>query len=125
MITVVVCSLDPSKDAHSVPAFLKKVGYDVIPVNQKADQILEHRSFDNLLQAGGEAELPIDLVAVFRPADEVPEVLDETIEIGANVLWLQLGIRDNRSARRGEKEGLTVFQDRCIRAETLQFPRHF
>jgi hypothetical protein len=115
-IAVVGCSRDEAKDAHTVPAFLQEVGYEVIPVNPHADRILDEKCYDNLLDANDGAG-EIDLVDVFRPSEEAPGILKDTLRIDTDVLWLQLGIRHDDTARKAEEEGLTFIQDRCIYAE--------
>ena len=117
-IAVVGCSTTPGKAAHDVPAYLQKHGYRVIPVNPFAASILGEHAYDSL----GDIEAEIDLVNVFRPSDEVPEVLDVVRERHANrgdagTAWLQLGISHDEAAETAEAAGIDVVQDRCIKVE--------
>ena len=117
-IAVVGCSTTPGKAAHDVPAYLQKHGYRVIPVNPFAASILGEHAYDSL----GDIEAEIDLVNVFRPSDEVPEVLDVVRERHANrgdagTAWLQLGISHDEAAETAEAAGVDVIQDRCIKVE--------
>ncbi|MGM0590245.1 MAG: CoA-binding protein [Halobacteriota archaeon] len=117
-VAVVGCSRQSGKAAHDVPAYLQRHGYDVIPVNPFADEILGRPAYDSLAAVEGE----IDLVDVFRPSEEVSEVVDQVIERhetrgDANAIWLQLGIRDDEAAARAEAAGLTIVQNRCIKVE--------
>ncbi|WP_253737037.1 CoA-binding protein [Halohasta salina] len=117
-IAVVGCSSTPGKAAHEVPAYLQQQGYEIVPVNPFADEILGETAVDSLSEVDGE----IDLVDVFRPSEEVPEIAEATIERKESVgdveaLWLQLGISDDEAARKAEAAGLDVVQDRCLKIE--------
>ncbi|WP_224336342.1 CoA-binding protein [Haloprofundus halobius] len=117
-IAVVGCSSTPGKDAHEIPAYLQERGYDVIPVNPYADEILGRRAYDSV----GDVEEVIDLVDVFRPSEEVAGIVDEVVarkkERGdVEAIWLQLGISDDEAAARAEAAGLEIVQDRCMKVE--------
>ncbi len=113
-IAVVGCSSTPGKAAHDVPAYLLEHGYDVIPVNPFADEIVGREAFDTLSDVPDE----VDLVCVFRPSEEVGGIVDEALsreEVG--VIWTQRGIRDDEAAARAEQDGRDVVQDRCLKVE--------
>ncbi|MFB6097281.1 MAG: CoA-binding protein [Haloferacaceae archaeon] len=117
-VAVVGCSSTPGKDAHSVPKYLQGHGYEVIPVNPFADEILGQKAYDSLADVDAE----IDIVDVFRPSEEVPGIVDEVLERresrgDVQVLWLQRGIRDDDAAARAEAAGIRVVQDACMRAK--------
>jgi len=117
-VAVIGCSTTPGKAAHDVPAYLREHGYEVVPVNPFADEVFGRRAYDAL----GEVEEDVDVVDVFRPSEEVPGIVDETVERRAargdvRALWLQLGIRDDEAATRAEEAGVTVVQDRCMKVE--------
>ncbi|ESS07106.1 MAG: putative CoA-binding protein [uncultured archaeon A07HB70] len=117
-IAVVGCSSTPGKAAHEVPAYLARAGYDVLPVNPYADEVLGREAADSL----ADVEETVDLVDVFRPRDEVPGIVDEAVarrEARGDVraLWLQLGISHDEAAERAEAAGLRVVQDRCLKIE--------
>ena len=113
-IAVVGCSSTPGKDAHDVPAYLRDHGYEIVPVNPFADEIFGREPADAL----ADVDEAIAVVSVFRPSDEVSGIVDEALERGdVEVIWTQLGIRDDEAARRAEAGGITVVQDRCMRAE--------
>jgi len=113
-IAVVGMSKNPEKEAHTVPKYLLEHGYDIIPVNPTATEILGMRAFPNLKSISRE----YDVVDLFRPSEEVPPFVDEAIEHGrAKVIWMQLGIRNEEAARKAEGAGLKVIQSRCIRTE--------
>ena len=116
-IAVVGMSRDPTKDAHTVPKYLIERGYDVIPVNPSATEILGRKAYPNLSSIPG----GYDIVDVFRPSPDVPAVVDEAIkDARAKVIWTQLGIRNAPAARKAEAAGMTVIQARCIRTEHLR-----
>ena len=113
-IAVVGCSSTPGKAAHEIPRFLREHGYEIVPVNPNAETIFGVEAFDSL------AAVPdgIDLVDVFRPADEVPGIVEETLEReDVETVWLQLGIVHDEAAQRAEAAGIEVVQDRCMKVE--------
>ncbi|WP_123622434.1 CoA-binding protein [Halorubrum sp. CSM-61] len=117
-IAVIGCSTTPGKAAHDVPAYLQQHGYHVIPVNPFADEVLGETAYDEL----AEVEADVDLVNVFRPSGEVPEVLgavrERHAERGdAGAAWLQLGISHDEAAAEAEADGIEVVQDRCMKVE--------
>lgn len=115
-IAVVGCSRDQNKDAHSVPAFLKSVGYNVIPINPNADSILNETSFDSLADASSNVEA-IDLVDVFRPSDTVFPIVRDAVNVGVNIVWMQLGITHEEAAEYARDNGVDVIENKCIKQE--------
>jgi predicted CoA-binding protein len=111
-IAVVGASGDPSKPAHSIPRYLQRQGYRILPVNPRGGELLGQPVARSLAEVEG----PVDVVEVFRPADETPQVAREAVEIGAKVLWLQLGIASEEARQVAEAAGLTVVMDRCMGA---------
>lgn len=112
-VAVVGCSRDPRKDAHTVPAFAQARGFRVIPVNPFVDEILGERAYDNVK----DIPFSIDVVNIFRPSDQVGPVVDDALETDAQVIWMQLGIRNEEAAQKAREAGLVVIQDRCMRIE--------
>jgi len=113
-IAVVGCSTTAGKDAHEIPAYIQRQGYEINPVNPFADEVLGETAYDSVTDVDGE----IDIVDVFRPSEEVAGIVDELLERDdVNVLWTQLGIRDDEAAQRAEDAGLQVVQDRCLKVE--------
>jgi predicted CoA-binding protein len=113
-IAVVGCSTTPGKAAHDVPRYMQDHGYDVVPVNPHADEILGRDAADSL----ADVEEAIDIVDIFRPSEEVAEHVDAALERDdVQVIWTQLGIRDDDAAGRAEAAGLRVVQDRCLKVE--------
>jgi predicted CoA-binding protein len=113
-IATVGASKDRSKPAGEVPRYLKQIGFRVIPVNPNAIELYGAKAYPSLLDIGE----PVDVVQVFRPADEAPEIARQAAQIGAKVLWLQLGIRSDDARRIAEEAGLAYVENRCMAVET-------
>ncbi len=111
-IAVVGASADESKAAHQIPRYLQAQGYRIVPINPRGGQLFGERVFRSL----AEIDVPVDVVDVFRPADEAPEIARQAIAIGAKVLWLQLGIVSEQARQIAEAAGLTVVMNRCMGA---------
>lgn len=112
-IAVVGMSKNPGKDAHRIPRYLIEAGYDVVPVNPTADEILGLKSYRSLREVPG----PIDIVDVFRPSGDVPPVVEDAVAVQARAVWMQTGIRNEAAAERARRAGLAVVQDRCMMVE--------
>ncbi len=113
-IAVVGCSRDPSRPAHFVPKYLQEAGYRIIPVNPKAEgKILNETVYPSLKDVPG----PIDLVLIFRPAEETPAIVEEAVRCGGRAIWMQEGIAHQGAAAQAEAAGLPVVMDRCIMKE--------
>jgi predicted CoA-binding protein len=113
-IAVVGCSTSPGKAAHDIPKYLLDHEYEVIPINPFAEEVLGRRAYDSL----GDVPGTVDVVNVFRPSEEVPGIVDETLELAdIQAIWLQLGISHDEAANRAEAAGLAVVQDKCIKIE--------
>ncbi len=93
--------------------YLQANGYRIVPVNPNAEELLGERCYPNL------AAVPhsVELVDIFRRSEEVPVVVDEAIQVGAEAIWMQLGIVNEASATLAEKAGLDVVMDRCTAIE--------
>ncbi|MGC8898228.1 MAG: CoA-binding protein [Bacteroidota bacterium] len=112
-IAVVGLSDKPERDSYIVAEYLLNNGYTVFPVNPKATSILGMQTYPNLRSVPHS----IDIVDVFRRPEAVPPIVDETIEIGAPILWLQLGVINEEAAQRALSHGITVIMNRCIKIE--------
>lgn len=112
-IAVVGLSTNPQKASQFVATYLRYAGYRIIPVNPGADEILGERCYPDLLSIPE----PVDLVDVFRPAPDCPDIARQAVEIGATSLWLQLRIISPEAAEIAEAGGLDVVMDRCIKME--------
>ena len=109
-IAIVGASNKPDRPSYGVMRTLLDAGFDVIPINPGLKDVWGQKAYPSL------AAVPqnIDIVDVFRKAEDTPPVADEAVKIGARVLWLQLGISSDEAAARAAKGGLTVVMDRCI-----------
>lgn len=113
-VAVVGCSTTSGKAAHDVPAYLQSHGYEIVPVNPFADSVLGETAYDAL------PDVPegVDVVEVFRPSEEVPDIVDAALDRDdVSVVWLQQGITHDEAAARAERAGKRVVQDRCMRVE--------
>ena len=111
-IAVVGASSNPDKASHGIMQKLQSVGYRVIPVNPRETEILGERSYPSLT----DVPVHIDIVDVFRRAEDTPAIADEAVKIGAKALWLQTGIVNEDAAARAMAGGLAVVMDACIGA---------
>ncbi len=110
-IAVVGASTDSGKPGHRIPLYLQTQGYRIIPVNPRAEEPI----FGEQPRASlDEVDESIDVVEVFRPADETPDIARAAAKAGAKVLWLQEGIRSDEARTIAEEAGLTVVMDRCM-----------
>ena len=112
-IAVVGASSDESKPGNEIPAYLQSQGYEIVPVNPKGGVLFGervYRSLDEVAAAG----IIVDVVDVFRPAEETPEIARQAVALGARALWLQLGIVSDEARRIAEAGGLDVVMNRCL-----------
>ncbi len=112
-VAVVGMSKNQEKAAHYVPKYLSENGYNIIPVNPTADQILDKKSYHSL----DEIDQDIDIVDVFRPSDQVLPFVKEAIKKKPKVIWLQEGIHNSEAEELARKEGIKVVFNRCMLAE--------
>ncbi len=104
--------------------YLDANGYDIVPVNPAQagkQKILRRRVYAGLAEAAAGHSRPIEIVDVFRPSREAPAIARQAIEIGAKVLWLQLGVISEEAARLAREAGLAVVMDRCCKIEHARF----
>ncbi len=121
-IAIVGVSADPYRPSHFVAIYLQAEGYDIIPINPRyAGQTLLGKRVYPSLTAAKEAGEQIEIVDVFRKADDTPPIAQEAVAIGAKVLWLQLGVRNEEAKTIAQDAGLTFVQDRCIKIEHARF----
>ncbi|HEX7737728.1 MAG TPA: CoA-binding protein [Ktedonobacteraceae bacterium] len=121
-VAIVGFSADPYRPSHFVAVYLQAEGYDIVLVNPRyaGQTVLGKRVYASLTEAR-EAGEQIEIVDVFRKPSDVEPVLQEAIQVGARVFWLQLGIRNDEAGRQALAAGLEFVQDRCIKMEHARF----
>ena len=114
-IAMIGVSNDPTKASTIVMKYMQNYGYKVYPVNPSASgqKILGEKVFSKIT----EIKEPIDIVDVFRPSKEALEIAEDTIKIGAKVLWLQLGIRSDTAKTLVESNKIEYIEDKCTKIE--------
>jgi predicted CoA-binding protein len=108
-IAVVGCSPDARRDSHRIAHLLMTKGHSVVPVNPGVREILGQTCFAALNEIPG----PVDMVDIFRRADQAGAIVDQAIAVCAQIVWRQLGVIDEAAAARARAAGLTVIMDRC------------
>jgi uncharacterized protein len=116
-IAVVGLSNNPLRASYFVGFYLKRHGYEVIPVNPRETTILGQASYRSLSEVPG----PIDIVNVFRAPDALPAIAEEAVKIGAGNLWCQFTVINEEGARIAESGGMSVVMDRCIKVEHARY----
>ena len=111
-------SANPYRPSHFVAIYLMAHGYTVIPVNPRETEILGQICYPSLTAIPG----PVDIVDIFRDPSAVPGIVEEAIQIGAKVVWMQLGVIHEAAAQRAKEAGLEVVMDRCMK---IEHARHF
>ncbi|GLV55058.1 CoA-binding protein [Dictyobacter sp. S3.2.2.5] len=121
-VAIVGLSADPYRPSHFVAIYLQAEGYDIIPINPRyaGKTILGKRVYASLKEARAAGE-QIEIVDIFRKAADTPPFVAEAVEIGAKVLWLQLGVRNDETGRLAREAGLIFVQDRCVKMEHARF----
>jgi uncharacterized protein len=116
-VALVGVSPNPLRSSNFVATYLVRTPYRVYPVNPNADEVLGLHCYPSLRDL---PEVP-DIVDCFRRSEDLPGLVEEAVEIGAKVVWFQLGLRNDDAATRGRQAGLTVVQDRCLKIEHARF----
>ena len=119
-IAMVGVSQNSSRPSTIVMKYMQKYGYKVIPVNPriKGEKILGEEVFEKIT----DIKEPVDIVDVFRPSKEVFPIAEDTVKIGAKVLWLQLGITDNDAKDLVEKNNIEYIENKCTK---MEYQKHF
>ena len=116
-IAMVGLSTNIRRPSHFAAVYLKARGYNIIPVNPSATEVLGRRCFASLT----DIPEPVDVVDIFRPSSEVPPLVEDAIAIGAKVVWMQLGVIHYEAAQRARDAGLEVVMDHCMKIEHGRF----
>ena len=117
-IAMVGASPDKTKFSYGVLRVLNETGYDIIPVNPRPG--LEDIRGLKVYASLAEIDRPVDMVDVFRKPEDLPEIAQQAVEIGARVLWGQIGVVNHEAARLAEDAGLKVVMNRCPKIELFR-----
>ena len=115
--TVAVVGISPKEDRPSyvVAAYLKAKGFRIIPVRPDGDRILGEKVYRSLQEIPG--NIGIDIVDIFRKSEDVPPIVEEAIQRGAKVIWMQEGVIHPEAGKKAAQAGLKVVMDRCIKKD--------
>ena len=118
-IAMIGVSKDPTKPSTIVMKYMQKYGFRVIPVNPtaKGEKILGEEVFEKIT----DIKESVEIVDVFRPSQEAYRIAEDSVKIGAKVLWLQLGIRDEDSKKLMEKNDIYYVENNCTKMEYQKF----
>ena len=116
-VAVVGMSANPAKAAFAIPAGLQSAGFRIIPVNPKGGEILGEKVYATL----ADVPEPIDVVEVFRPADEAPDIARQAVAAGAKVLWLQKGLVSDEARQIARDAGIDYVEDLCMGVERARY----
>lgn len=117
--TIAIVGLSPNelRASYFVGYYLKRHGYEVIPVNPREPEILGEKSYKTL----ADVSVPVDIVNVFRAPDALPGIAEEAVKIRAGNLWCQFGVINEEGARIAESGGVSVIMDRCLKVEHARY----
>ena len=117
-IAMVGASPDKTKFSYGVLRVLSETGYEIIPINPRPglEEIRGLKVYPSLEAV----DRPIDMVDVFRRAQDLPQVAQEAVNVGAKILWGQIGVKNAEAARIAEEAGLKVVMDRCPKIELFR-----
>jgi len=112
-IAIVGASANPERASYQVASYLMEHGYQIYPVNPNAGEILGRPSYPDL------SSIPerVEVIDIFRRAEDVMPIVGEAIKIGARAIWMQAGVANEEAAARARDAGLLVVMDKCIREE--------
>ena len=118
-IAMIGVSKDPTKPSTIVMKYMQKYGFKVIPVNPRAkgEKILGEEVFEKIT----DIKDPVEIVDVFRPSKEAYAIAEDTVKIGAKVLWLQLGIRDEKAKDLMKKNNIKYIENKCTKMEYQKY----
>ena len=120
IIAVVGASKSPEKEAYTVPSYMKEHGYKIIPVNPTTDQILGEKAYKTLMDLPPELAKQVDLVDVFRPSEELPQVAKQVVEMKTKygrpfAFWAQLGLENEEAKKILSQNKIHYVMNACLR----------
>lgn len=116
-VAVVGLSDNPNRTSYMVSEAMQKAGYEIIPVNPTIDEALGVKAVASLKEVDGD----IDIVNVFRRSEYLPDIAKDTVAIGANVFWAQLGVSNQEAYDYLREHKIATVMDRCIKVEHAKF----
>ncbi|MBS4021596.1 MAG: CoA-binding protein [Dethiobacter sp.] len=116
-VAMVGLSDNPYRPSHFAAIYMKTEGYRIIPVNPRYKEVLGLKCYPDLESIPE----PVGVVDIFRQPEEVPALVDSALEIGAKVIWMQLGVIHHEAAFKAKQHGLKVVMDRCMKIEHARF----
>jgi hypothetical protein len=117
-IAVVGLSPKPHRDSFRVAKYMQDHGFRIVPINPNAHEVLGEKAYASLTEAAQHER--IDMVNCFRNSEDIPPIAAEAIAIGAQSLWLQLGVVNDAAAKQAKDAGLVVVQNLCLMVEHRQ-----
>jgi predicted CoA-binding protein len=117
-IAVVGLSPKPHRDSFRVAKYMQDHGFRIVPINPNAHEVLGEKAYASLTEAAQHTR--IDMVNCFRNAEDIPPIAAEAIAVGAQSLWLQLGVVNDAAAQQATDAGLVVVQNLCLMVEHRQ-----
>jgi len=109
-VAVVGLSSDTTRPSYGVARYLQGRGFKIVPVNPNEKNVLGEKAYADL----GSIPSPVDIVDIFRKSEHVAAIVDQAIEVGAKVVWMQEGVIDHSAALKALKNGIIVVMDRCM-----------
>ncbi len=116
-IAMVGLSANPYRPSNFAARYMKAAGYQIFPVNPREREILGLRCYQTL----ADVPPPLEIVDIFREPAAVPEIVEQAIAAGGQVIWMQLGVIHEAAAERALAAGLEVVMDRCVKIEHARF----
>jgi predicted CoA-binding protein len=128
VIAVVGLSRNHSKDSFIVANYMKRNGYQIIPINPFAKEILGEEAYANLLELPEEIQRKTEIIVIFRPSNDVLPIVKQAIRLKKKwgipkVIWMQLGIKNNKAAEIARRAGILVVMNKCIMREHIKLRR--
>lgn len=119
VIAVVGLSRDPGKTSRSVTSYMMSKGYQIVPINPLADNLMGEQTYPTLADIPIDKAATIDIVNIFRPSEDLPPIVEAAVANLPNLkaIWAQLGIHNDAAAEVAELAGVPMIQNRCIRVE--------
>lgn len=119
-IVVIGASKNPTKDANTVPQFMKDHGYKIIPVNPTADEIVGEKAYPSLMDLPADLSGKVEIVDVFRPSEELPQVAQQVVDFYRKtgrpvVFWAQLGLENEEAKQILSKNKIPYIMNACLR----------